>query len=697
MTQTQLHASSSYSQSPNPAQEGAAAGASASSHSSAETRLIELAKKTWKWLVVATVISAGAGYYWAKDHNSTTYQVESRLVYNKTFFGAPLYQGLDIRTLLKEFNSKEAIEELVAKRNLLVPTDFMSRQVEANVDGGEGSVTITMDWADQKDGIEMLDDLVEIGLRRTRDIRDQGLDQHLVGLHKAIEKEAKPEIAALKAQYAAISKRNGVEDISVASEQWKTKLEVMESELRTQQAIFQANQEQIARLESGVALVATSIKDNDFVPKQKTVSATALLSRITDLESDIVEQRHQAIVEAKLRSKEAELTRIEPLVQRGLMPQSRYNELSAEVEQLRLEARGDGAVADMEEELDRLNRQMESFGDDPSTAVEAMRESSRIKSVLDMQLATARVHIEHLESAIGYLEPKINEMDKSMILARTLEKEIAIEESKLEVNETFVEQLETLKHGDAHGFRVIEAAAPSMMPEKNDYRKQFATAFMLCLMGLSIPVLGLGLRSVLPTPGTSLAERMNIAEIGTISKSELRAASSTGKKAALIPDSVRIAAVRLQHVSSGLANRLVHVVGLNGRSASIATTKQLAVSMAKLGEEVMVVLVGETMLDENETFREITEDDQPNRLRIVAMGDLPADEILSLLHTDFQTDGLVLLTGLSCKNRADMELVSLKSGAVLLSAPGGAKFTDAANEVVGSLTKFNVPMIGVIS
>ncbi len=665
--------------------------------SSPEARLMDVAKMTWPWLLIAGLLSAAAGYFWADKYASTSYEVASRLVFNKTYFGAPLYQGLDIRTLLNEFQTKETIEELIAKRGLETPVAFVNRQIKTSVEGGDSSVTVSFTWSDQKDATEMLDELVRIGLEKTRRLRDAGLNGHIEGLNKELAELNLPEVADLKQQYEKLSQANGVTDISIAFEEWKAKLDTLEAELRAEQATFLAVQEQSDKLVSGVALVMTSVKGKDFVPETKTPSPIALINKITALEKDIQGQRSMVVLEAKLNSKEAELARITPLVSRGLIPQSKYNEMLAEVEQLRLEARGDGAIVDMEEQLDRLNREMENFGDDPTSALEAAKESSRIKSVLDTEVATSRIRIEHLESSISYLEPKLKDLEIQMVKARDLEKMIAIAESKLEMKETVADQLRTLKYGDAHGFRVVDAATPTMSPEKSDFRKLFATVFMLCMIGLATPVLGVALALTKPSPADSLAERLNLVQIGRFSKGDLKSAQSGKLDLTKSPEAARLVAVRLQYLAEGMTNRLIHVVGISGRTDTVEATKHVASEMAKLGNDVSLVIVADSSAADESEFDEVLENGQPARLRILKTRSIQADDILSRLHSEVRSDSMVLITGLSCKARAEIELLSLKSGAVVLSAPAAKNFTPAANDVIGSLVVFNAPIMGIIS
>lgn len=672
------------------------------SMSGAEARLIKLAKVTWKWLLLAAGISGGAAFYWASEYATTTFQVESRLVYNKTFFGAPLYQSPDVHTLMAEFQSKEAVEDLIASRGLKTPADFIARQVTSEVERGEGAITVTMDWEDQEDAIEMLDQLVDIGLQRTRMVRDQGLDHHIVGLRDSIETMYLPTVLELKEQYAKLSESSGVRDISIASEEWKRKLEILETELRAEQATHQAVAEQISRMQSPVALVASLEKqEKDFVRKAKPVSPTALVNRIDTLESEIDDQRSQLVLESRLKSKEAELQRIAPLVGRGLMSQSRLSELEAEVDELRLEARGDGSVVDMEQELERLKRQMENFGDDPDSAVEAMREASRLQVALDTQLTTSRVRIEHLESSISHLEPRIKALDAEMVQARELAKMLDMAETKLEEKMALVEGLETLKKGDAHGFRIVETAAPSMTPEKSNFRKLFASVFILGLLGLATPIIGLGTRHVMPSPAEALAERLQLSELGSFTKADLKLASSR-KTAHQTSESARLTAIRLQYLSQSFSRRMIHVIGLSGRVPTIAVTKQVGAALAKMGEDVTVVVVGGTAKKDKPIVSENRSDDQPNNLRIISICESQADEILSHLHTVLPSDaegaeGIVLLTGVSCKSRSDIELLTLKSDAIVLASPAGQRFTDAAGDVVGNLKRFSVPVLGVIS
>lgn len=666
--------------------------------SSVEARLIKLAKVTWKWLLLATILSAVAAYYWASEYASMTYLVDSRLVYSKTYFGAPLYQSPDVHTLMAEFESKEAIEELIDQRGLKTPADFLSRQVTSEVERGDGSITVTLSWENQKDAITMLDQLIEIGIRRTRMVRDQGLEEHIVGLHESIGSMYLPAVLDLKQEYTQLSQASGVADIRVAYDEWRGKLEILESELRAEQAVNQAVAEQIARMESPVALVASLEKQNDMVRKAKPASPTALVNRIDTLENEIEDQRSQLVLESRLNSKEAELQRITPLVSRGLMSQSRLNELIAEVDELRLQARGDGSVVDMEQELDRLKRQMENYGDDPSSAVEAMREAARLQLDLDTQLTTSRVRIEHLESSISHLEPRIKELDAEMVRARELVKLLDMAEVKLQEKIALVEGLETLKKSDSNGFRIIETAGPSMMPEKSDFRKLFVSVFILALLGLATPVIGLGAKHVLPSPAAALAERLQLAEIGSITKSDLKAASSR-KSAGLPSESARLTAIRLQFLSRSFNHRMIHVIGLSGRVPTIAVTRHVGAALAKLGENVTVVIVGGTAKKDQPVVSETRSDDQPDNLRIVSICESQADDILTHLHTvvSSDTEQFVLLTGVTCKSRSDIELMTLKSDAVVLSSPAGARFTDAAGDVVGNLKRFSVPVLGVIS
>ncbi|TWU56878.1 hypothetical protein Poly51_27960 [Rubripirellula tenax] len=661
-----------------------------------EVRMMNLAKITLPWLVLAAMISAPVAYFWAKRNTISTHTVQSRLIYNKTYLGSPLYEGPGIYTLLSEFQSKEAIEEVIAKRGLTASPSYISRQIESDVSRGDGSISVSLTWGDPEEAAAIANDLVEVGIRRARLIRDAGLEQHIVGLSRAIENIHLPEVNRLKEEYAELNRKLEVPDVRVAYDEWKDKLQVLEKELRSEQAVLQAAEEQVSRLESGVALVNTSLDSSAAGYKPKGLSPAAVVNRIAALEKDINEQREFVVLESKLESKESELARIAPLVGRGLVSQSRYNALASEVDQLRLQVRGDGSMVDLEQELERLNRQMDSFGDDPMASVETSREATRLKTELDTDVATSRILIEHLESSIGYLEPRLANLESSMEAAREIQRKLAASQTGLDQSISLSEAMETLKHGDAHSFRVVQPASPTLESESSNFKKLFASTFLICMIGLSAPVMGLGFRQVMPKPAETLADRMEIAEIGNLGRGDMKA-QRPGKSLAKVTDAMRLTAVHLQYLTGAMTTRLVHVVGLSGRAATVGVVRKLGLSVAELGEDVTVVIVGGQPKAEGEIVEIEVNEEYPDNYQVVLIHESRAEEILSHLQNEVHCEGLILVTGLSCKERPEIELLSLKSNSVVLSAPAGGRITRAADAVVGGLRRFNFPILGVIS
>lgn len=658
-----------------------------------EPLLAKLIRGTWKYLLVTTIASVAVAVYWANENNTSVFEVQSRLAFNRSSIGAPLYQSPDVHTLVAEFDSREAIETLRNEMSLKVPAEVIERRFKSSVRRGNGSIDVSLTWANEEDAIRLLDGIVAIGNTRARAIRDTGIDQFVSSMREVISTRYEPEVERLNEEYKRLSNEFGVEDIELAAADMAEEVSKLRDEIQREKISFQAGQKYRKLLtREPITLVSTTANSANSVSPVTSIaplsatqqSPSAMLRRMEEIKAEIERERNRAVTEAKLKSKESELTRLGRLANAKLIPQSRYEALKAETEQLRLAVRGNSPMQEMEDELVQLTSKMEAYGNDPNAAAEAVREVERSVAAVDQQIMTSKVRIDQLQDLLNETEPQLENFEAAMPRVKTWERQMKVAAERLRTQTSSVENLENLKGTDAHVFTVLSQAAPALNNETNDYRKQFALAFLTSWLLLAAPGLALGLRSVLPSPGESLAKRIGVGQLGTASLADLSVKENlVGNH----PESIRLLAARLKRLIGGDA--VVQIVGLTGQASTQKLVERVGGCLAESGTSVAIVIVGCA-----EESKLSMDGDRYQRFEIM---EHQAEDILARVHEIREDERLTLVVGLDCSRVADIELLGLKAEAVVLSAPGGQSIPDSAQAAALSLARYQAPILGVVT
>ncbi|QDT08793.1 hypothetical protein [Planctomycetes bacterium K23_9] len=647
---------------------------------------------TWKYLAVAGIASAIAAVYWAKEHSQSTYEVESRLVFNRSSVGAPLYQSPDVHTLATEFKSLECMEALRSELGLKVPVDLLQRRLKTSVGRGNASINLSLTWEDVDDAKRLLDQIVAIGNQRARSIRDEGISQFVTSIRQTIASRYDPDHQQLVDQYKQLAAKYGVDDIESSLDALDSEVNTLEESIRDEEINLQARLSYREKLDQhDVTLVSHTMPSTTRSTPVTTASGvvpaspTSMLRRMDEIKLDIDRERNRAVAESRLRSKEGELARLRRLADSQLIPRSRYESMLGEVEQLQLAVRGNSPMQQMESELTDLTSQIQSLGNDPAGAIETFRELERKRSEIDQQISGSRIRIEQLEKLLSVTKPELEKIETAIPAAKELEKQLLVASKRIDDQSFLAESLENLKGTDAHVFTVLAQAEPAVNGETSNYRKQFAGSFLIAFLGLTSPVLIFGLKNVLPSPGESLAKKLGVITLASPASNDLTPPNDATEQ--MHPEAIRLLANRLRRFTG--SDSIIQIVELTGRLPTLWLTVRVADCLAQMGEKITVVVAGSEQATESHTHCGL--------LHTIDIADTQAEQILARVKDCVQDDRLILVTGLDSKHFADVELLSSHVDGVILSAPGGQSINESSQTAAASLAQFQAPILGVVT
>ena len=639
----------------------------------------KLVRKTWPMLLCTSILSLIGGYFWATQFSTSTYEVESRLVFNRSAIGGPLYQSPDVHTLVAEFTAVESLEKLREEYGLNVPNDVLLKRVKSVVRRGNGAIDFSLAWENQEDAERLLNSLVSIGNERARSIRNDGLDGYVSSLRLLLDERYLPAVADIQQQYDSLSNKYGVSDLLEAHGELSGEIRKLKETIRDEEFQLEANTEYRAKYDAKKETLVSvqpaksqtnSESNSDSIAvSHASLSSTELLRRITRIKSEINEERSRAVAKSKLQSKEIELQRIKRLADQQLVPSSRYEALLAEVKQLRLVVDGTPSVNALESELDGLATSLKQ-SEQLDGPIEEVEEEEREIAQIDQRLAESRIRVRQLTRLLDAREPKLERLEVELDRAEEFQNQLEIAAKRAENQKQIADNLDNMKSTDAHLFTVLSPAQPSLNPETSNFRKQFAGAFIVSLLALSCPGLILSLRKVLPAPGEALAKRLGVGELGKVVRGS-------------VSESYRLIAVRLaREVDAGL----IQFVGLGSQKENVLASHSIGQALASMRQNVVLVVVGDTAGDLS-----------TNQDSLDVISGVAPDDVFSKVDLLRADGSLVLVSGQELSRVADIEQLGLQADAVVLNAAGGKQIAEESQDVAINMARFNAPILGVIS
>ncbi len=697
-----------------------------------DSTIVKLARVTWKWILLVSLMSAAFAYDWANRHSTRAYEVESRLSFHRTSFGAPLYQGPDVHSLAAEFSSFATIEELRESLGLKVPASLISQRLKTSVMRGNGAIDIALTWEDADDGVMLLNRLIEIGSARAKMIRDVELDQHVKSLRHATMSLYEPRLDVLRDSYAEHSQSFGVADLNLSASELQREIDRLEEELHREQLRMQSAESRASLISRQIVDAIPSSGQNDSpmraesasyqttqdgksftnvvtatpvstrIDASQPVTPTSMLQRMQDIKQEIDLQRNRAIAEAKLKHQENELSRLSRLVDKQLVPRSRYLSMKAEVDMMRLAVNGNEPVSNLQSELDELAEQVAAFGPNFLSNIDSLRDKERLQVEVENELRDSKLRVVRLENLITLESAKLENLESGLVAAQRILAQKDVAEQRVESHLSLAEGLENLKTTDANAFTMSMPPTPDPTRESSNWRKQFASAFMLLMLGLSTPITAVGLRRVMPTPGASLAKRLHLPELAEIPRIELAGSKASAPPNVSTMPKVRLLAVHLRQLIDP-SNPTLHFVSLGSPESTLTLAHRVAESMSRLGEKVVLFVVDPedpSLTSSQPSLAPVDDGGQAcgigrGQLAIIHVPPARVDEMPMIDDCEFQPD-VVLIAGLDIHDRAAVELLSLKSGGVVLSAPGGDSITDVGLDVATSLVRYDASILGVV-
>jgi hypothetical protein len=462
--------------------------------------------------------------------------------------------------------------------------------------------------------------------------------------------------------------------------------------------------------QNGLGLIALTSGQTSLVTTsaaEPSASPMTALQRIDDLKREVERERLLAIAKAKLEHKRAELARLQNLADKKLIPRSRYTAMKAEVEGLELQVHGNQTTQELETELEDLVGQVSSADGDSLGDIEEYHERKNEEDELEREIIVSKVRMDHLKSEISDHQDRLSELQEGLPQAKRLTKQISVAEEQIESRMSLADGLENLKHTNINSFNVVMPATDDPTRASTDWRKQFAAVFAMVFLGLATPISAVGMRAVAPTPGLSLAKRLQLQEFGSVSRVDLNRVSRNIEDTQPCLNSVRLLALRFKRVLIDHASNtcVIHLVSLGSTSSTRKLANQLAKGLVLLGDNVDLVFLDDEVgnSDDSTTALTVAEGTDSDRhepmLSVRNLSSSRVDEIVDAVGSYSETGSLgriLLVVSLSLVDEPTIGLISLKSDIVALAAPGGEAISEHRKELALALSQYHMPSFGII-
>lgn len=499
-------------------------------------------RRWWWWFILAAMISAPIAFFVSKEIAVDSYVFGTRLLFNRSHFGAPLYEPPDIFALASLATSPKVLHKLKHEMRLQPDVERLASLLEPDVRNGSTVMTMQLEWEEPEKAKKILEWLNEYLVTRVKELRDERVDASLNDLKKQL---AMYEEAAEKGHEEIVNFRSkhdtfGVLDNLRRIETYQTSLQhdlnIAVSEMEALGSHIKGVDSMAKDLEA-VAKKEEELTEDDLDSVDLTVGNPetneaekiaeqeaeaerkrqyeAVMNRIKQarLQQSIREESERSLLATQIELKQNELNDARRLYARQLIPQLEVRQLEDSLRLLNLELQGTRKLQAWEQELDAVTSQVD---EDMLTAVKsggkvrlpsvpgnimqptanvANADNSRgvdpearylaeLRERWQLQFDTKKSFVDRINVQIEQTQNEKEEMRKILPESERLDRRFARSEFQRSRVEGQVSEMEMLRRSDSNLLSVLDEPSPGPIPVKSNRKK-----LMVAIYGLSICIL----------------------------------------------------------------------------------------------------------------------------------------------------------------------------------------------------------------
>ena len=488
-------------------------------------------RRWWWWFILAGIVSAPLAFFVANEVATDSYIYDTSLIFNRSHYGAPLYEPPDIYALAALSASPALLSEMKHELRLEPGVDRLQELLEPEVRAGSNVMRMSLEWDDPKKARQVLDWLNERLIQRVKKLRDKRIDNALVDLkdrlmnyesqtqnyHNGIVNfrtdnntySVPDQLRATDSDQAMLEKELAVavaemEAISEQMEGFKTLMKEAEA------AEEEINEEALDDVDLEVQSATEKME------KARKDRIAQMLDQIeqTKLQQQIREEKERARLTTQRDAKLRELDDARKLYAQRLIPKSEVTVLEDDLRLIELDLNGTRRQRDWEKELDelktRLNQGMiravengelsiSNLSIGGPTAETPAKTYSELTEKLKLQFNARKNLVDQLHTQIERTLDQKAKLQTLLPESERLRREFMRAEQSRARLDGQVSDLEMLKRSDSNLLTVLDGPAPGAIPMKSNMKKLLVGIYCVSVCVLCMPIV---LRELFaPTPG----------------------------------------------------------------------------------------------------------------------------------------------------------------------------------------------------
>jgi hypothetical protein len=449
-------------------------------------------RRTWLWLALVGVLSAGIGavatWFLAKD----LYVYSGTLLFNESYLGSPTYRPPDVFSLATLMKAPRTLDQLRKEFNLAVPLMLLERRIEVEARHGSTTVNVELEWESPEDAEKMLNRLMEMAVERSRDFRNSRLDFYVQMFEQDFH-SSESKFGEVRKEILEFYQDEHTTDLDEHMRTLAGSLKGLKNELAYAQARRKGTKESLVRVRELLATEESTAEATDPQVEQHDTRATEVARaqiKKLHLEEQIKEYQDKTSAKIMLDQKQRDLERARRLFERKYISATELEELESEVKLLTLQMREDEHMKEWKQELERVSQIVQdNVGTTMALSGIASNHLSlrvaELEATLEMEEEIVIRLTEELADRQQELERVMKLRPQGLQLAESLED---VQQRRDDLGRQLVD-FHLLERSDASMFTLMEPASPAIIPVISTKKKIFAAVTGASFFALAGPIL----------------------------------------------------------------------------------------------------------------------------------------------------------------------------------------------------------------
>jgi len=486
-------------------------------------------RRWWWWFILAAIVSAPVAFFASKEFAADSYVFATRLLFNRSHFGAPLYEAPDIFALASLATSPAMLHELKYELKLKPDVERLESLLEPDVRNGSTIMTMQLEWEDPEKAKEILSWLNRRIVNRVKELRNERIDVLLDDLNNQFASyeeqtdQGHADIINFRSEHDTFGVLDNLRRIEAYQSSLQHDLNIAISEMEALGSHIKGVESMAGELadakaeltEADLDSVDLTVADADTTDDaaneaeaERERKYQAVMNQIKQarLQQSIREEREKAMLATQIELKQRELEEARRLYARQLIPQLEVRQLEDELRLLRLELQGTQKLQAFEEELQVVSSEVDegmlnaakNGGNVPMPSIGGIVTSSspndngntearylaEMREKWQLQFDMKKSYVDRVNLQIEQTQAQKETLRKILPESEKLERRVSRVEFQRGRIEGQLNDLEMLRRSESNLLSVLDEPSPGPIPVKSNRKK-----LMVAIYGLSICIL----------------------------------------------------------------------------------------------------------------------------------------------------------------------------------------------------------------